>query len=53
MPKPFPREFRDDVVNVARGREVGQTIKQIAAGFGIAASRLVVAAALRNRSNHT
>ncbi|WP_182540713.1 IS3 family transposase [Nocardioides ginsengisegetis] len=40
MPKPFPKEFRDDVVNVARGREPGQTIKQIAADFGIAESCL-------------
>lgn len=28
MPKPYPQEFRDDVVNVARNREPGQTIKQ-------------------------
>ena len=27
MPKPYPQEFRDDVVNVARRREGGQTIK--------------------------
>ena len=40
MPKPFPKEFRDDVVNVARRREPGQTIKQIAADFGIAESCL-------------
>lgn len=40
MPKPFPKEFRDDVVNVARNREPGQTIKQIAADFGIAESCL-------------
>ena len=40
MPKPYPREFRDDVVNVARNREPGQTIKQIAADFGIAESCL-------------
>ena len=35
VPKPFPKEFRDDVVNVARNREPGQTIKQIATDFGI------------------
>ena len=35
VPKPHPQEFRDDVVNVARNREPGQTIKQIAADFGI------------------
>ncbi|WP_050813606.1 IS3 family transposase [Citricoccus sp. CH26A] len=40
MPKPYPREFRDDVVRVARNREPGQTIKQIAADFGIAESCL-------------
>ena len=40
MPKPYPQEFRDDVVNVARHREPGQTIKQIAADFGIAESCL-------------
>lgn len=38
--KPYPKEFRDDVVNVARNREPGQTIKQIAADFGIAESCL-------------
>ena len=40
MPKPCPQQFRDDVVNVARNRESGQTIKQIAAGVGIAESCL-------------
>jgi transposase len=40
VPKPYPQEFRDDVVNVARNREFGQTIKQIAADFGIAESCL-------------
>jgi transposase len=40
VPKPYPKEFRDDVVNVARRREPGQTIKQIAADFGIAESCL-------------
>ncbi|MCW2166421.1 hypothetical protein B0I12_003594 [Microbacterium hydrothermale] len=35
MPKPYPREFRDDVVRVARGREDGVTIKQIATDFGV------------------
>jgi hypothetical protein len=39
VPKPYPKEFRDDVVSVARTREPGQTIKQIAADFGIAAWR--------------
>jgi transposase-like protein len=40
VPEPYPKEFRDDVVNVARTREPGQTIKQIAADFGIAESCL-------------
>ena len=40
MPKPYPKEFREDVVNVARRREPGQTIKQVAADFGIAESCL-------------
>ena len=40
VPKPHPQEFRDDVVNVARNREPGQTIKQIASDFGIAESCL-------------
>src|ERR1700761_2703088 len=35
MPKPFPREFRDDVVRVARAREPGVTLEQIAADFGV------------------
>jgi transposase len=40
VPKPYPKEFRDDVVNVARGREPGQSLNQIAADFGIAESCL-------------
>ena len=40
MPKPYPREFREDVVRVARNREPGQHIKQIAADFGISESCL-------------
>lgn len=35
MPKPYPQEFRDDVVRVARNRESGVTIEQIAADFGV------------------
>jgi len=35
MPKPYPREFRDDVVAVARRREDGVSIKQVASDFGI------------------
>ncbi|MDV8009542.1 IS3 family transposase [Rhodococcus sp. IEGM 1318] len=40
MPKPYPREFRDDVVRVARSREPGMLLKQIAADFGISESCL-------------
>jgi len=35
VPKPYPQEFRDDVVRVARNREPGVTIEQIAADFGV------------------
>lgn len=35
MPKPYPQEFRDDVVRVARNREPGVTLEQVAADFGI------------------
>ncbi|WP_156677391.1 MULTISPECIES: IS3 family transposase [Nocardia] len=40
MPKPYPKEFRDDVVRVARNREPGQQLKQVAADFGISESCL-------------
>src|SRR5690625_7584708 len=40
VPKPYPKEFRDDVVRVARNREPGQHLKQIAADFGISESCL-------------
>ena len=35
MPKPYPTEFRDDVVRVARNREPGVTIEQNAKDFGV------------------
>lgn len=35
MPKPYPREFRDDVVRVARDRGAGVTVEQIAKDFGV------------------
>ena len=35
MPKPYPREFREDVVRVARNREDGVTLAQVAKDFGI------------------
>jgi transposase-like protein len=35
VPEPFPREFRDDVVRVARSRGPGVTVEQIATDFGV------------------
>ena len=35
VPKPYPQEFRDDVVRVARDREPGVTLAQVAKDFGI------------------
>ena len=35
MPKPYPQEFRDDIVKVARSRPEGVTLEQVAADFGI------------------
>jgi transposase len=40
VPKPFPREFREDVVRVARNRDSKTTIEQVAQGFGIHATTL-------------
>ncbi len=40
MPKPYPKEFREDVIRVARNREPGVHLKQIAADFGISESCL-------------
>ena len=38
VPKPYPKEFRDDVVTVAR--KGGATIRQVATDFGISESCL-------------
>lgn len=35
MARPYPREFRDDVVRVARNRDEGVTIEQVATDFGV------------------
>lgn len=35
MPKPYPKEFRQDVVRVARNRDADTTLAQIAKDFGI------------------
>jgi transposase len=40
MPRPYPREFREDVIRIARNREPGVRIKDIAADFGISESCL-------------
>ena len=40
MPAPYPQEFREDVVRVARSREDGITIAQIAKDFGISEGSL-------------
>ena len=40
MPKRYPRELRDDVVRVARTREKGLTLEEVAADFGMHAMTL-------------
>ena len=40
MPKPYPKEFREDVVRVARSREPGVRIKDVAKDLGITESCL-------------
>jgi transposase-like protein len=35
VPKPYPEEFREDVVRVARSRPEGVTLEQVAADFGV------------------
>ena len=35
MPRPFPKEFREDVVRVARDRGPNVTLEQVASDFGI------------------
>lgn len=35
MPKPYPQEFRDDVIRVARNRGPDVTLEQVAKDFGI------------------
>ena len=49
MPKPYPKEFRDDVVAVARRRDPETTLKQIAADFGISETACQLAAPGRHR----
>ena len=40
MPKPYPKEFREEVVRVARSREPGVRLKDVAHDFGITESCL-------------
>jgi transposase len=40
MAKHYPQEFREDVVAVARRREPGVTLKQIAEDFGVSDASL-------------
>jgi len=40
VPKPYPKEFRDEVVRVALNREEGVRIQDIARDFGITESCL-------------
>jgi transposase len=35
VPKPYPREFREDIVRVARNRPAGVTLERVAADFGV------------------
>jgi transposase len=35
MPRPYPRELRDDVLRAASNRDEGVTIEQIAADFSV------------------
>jgi len=35
VPRPYPKEFRDDVVRVAESRELGVTVEQVASDFGV------------------
>jgi transposase-like protein len=41
MPRPYPREFREDVIRVARSRDSDVRLKDVAADFGISESCLV------------
>jgi transposase len=40
VPKPYPKQFRDDVIAIARRREPDVTLAQIATDFGISESYL-------------
>ena len=40
MANRYPQEFRDDVVAIARGREAGVSLQQIADDFGVSKGSL-------------
>ena len=40
MASRYPQEFRDDVVAIARGREAGVSLQQIADDFGVSKGSL-------------
>lgn len=40
VPKPYPKEFREDVIRVYRDSEPGTSIAQVAKDFGISESCL-------------
>ncbi len=42
VPRPYPNEFREDVIAVARRREGGVTLAQITMDFGISESCLAL-----------
>ena len=51
MPKPYPKEFRQLQVEVARAREAGTTLKEIAKDFGISQSCLTNWIAIADRQD--
>ena len=51
MPAPYPQEFREDVVRVARNREPGQKLSVIAKDFGISESCLTNWIAIADRQD--
>ena len=40
MPKPYPKEFRQDVVRVAQNRDADTTLARVAKDFGVSESCL-------------
>ena len=49
MSKRYPKEFRDDVVRVARNRGSGVTLAQIANDFGVSKASLSLLGCPRKR----